>query len=110
MNMATIDRPRPRQSQGFLTLSQISRQAGVPVRPLCYLVSKAGIAPARRRGTNVYRFADVHEILAALDLPPGRPVSVTTLRTAFRATVNTLDAPGPACRMINFQAGTTRCS
>jgi hypothetical protein len=110
VNMATIERPRPRQSQrsGYLTLSQISRQAGVPVRPLVYLVDKAGIAPARRRGTSeYYKFEDIHELLAALDLPPDRPVSVTILRTAFRATVNTLDAPAPACQMINFQVRTT---
>jgi hypothetical protein len=84
--MATtqLEHPRPK-APGLLTLNQISRQSGVGVRPLVYLVDRAGIAPARRRGMNVYSFEDIHELLAGPDLPQGA-VNVAALRAAFRAT------------------------
>jgi DNA-binding transcriptional MerR regulator len=85
MNMATIERPRPRQSQGLLTINQISRQSGVGVRPLVFLVRRAGIAPGRYRGTYpVYSPDDIFQTLAALDLAPGANISVALLRTRLK--------------------------
>ena len=84
MTITQLEHPRQKAPE-LMTLTAISRQAGVPIRPLVYLVGQVGLVPAKHRGIDIYKFEDVHEILAALDIPPGQ-VSVRMLRSAFDAT------------------------
>lgn len=68
-----------RQKATGLTLRRISRQSGIPLRPLTYLVQRERIHGRSGR----YRPDDIFEVLLSLDLTPG-PVSVRMLRDRLR--------------------------